>query len=449
MERCTPATLELEEPEAPAGIPQLRLVVRLDPRLPAFFNNLWELIRPSAPVSLDLTYAPAPFWPDVFVARGLPWRRFFQSGAYHVSVLALLWAASHFLAFAPQAVAHPVISHEDVIYYTPSEYLPPLDTRVAQSSPPAKADPEYAPQPIISVPPEADNRSQTIVTPPNVKLNRDVPLPNVVAWADQPDLPIGPPPLVPASSITRLAPRVENSVVAPPPVARPDQHRTITAMQANVVAPPPNVDAAAASRISGLNIGRSAVIAPAPLLPVDAQRALAGGNSSAVPGLAPQVVAPPPSLGTTRSAASGSRRMVALNLHPAVGAPPDPPAGNRRGTFAAGPEGHHGAPGTPGASTGESSGTDGHGLGNGAGNGGSNKAGNLPSGLYVGKAANQPTSAVAGDPAPNNAVNPNLLASVRPRASPRRPARSHRKASPNSLSPSAKSSTTAASTPSA
>jgi TonB family protein len=106
--------------------------------------------------------------------------------------------------------------------------------------------------------------------------------------------------------------------------------------------------------------------------------------------------------------------MIALNLQPAVGAPPNPPAGNRRGNFAATPDGHRGASGTPGAIA-----EDGKENAGGSGK----KAGNLPSGLYVGKTSNA-TSQVAGDPAPKNStansVNPNLLANARP---PRIPAR--------------------------
>jgi len=96
-----------------------------------------------------------------------------------------------------------------------------------------------------------------------------------------------------------------------------------------------------------------------------------------------------------------------------VGAPPAPVAGNRRGNFAATPEGHRGASGTPGSSAGASSES-----GNGVGVKG---ASDLPSGLYVGKSANT-TAPVAGDPAPTNSsansVNPNLIAGVRtPRVS--------------------------------
>jgi TonB family protein len=300
---------------------------------------------------------------------------------------------------------------------------------------PKKADPEFSRQPIISVPPEADNRSQTIVAPPNVKLKHDIALPNIVAWSDnvqKPRLDIPPVPLTPAAEITRIAPRLENSVVTPPPdAAHLLNHRNNPSLQTTVVAPPPDLSASRAptafnapepaviapppnvetapARLGELNIGRSSVIAPAPQLAVSEQRAVPGGRSAAV-GNAPQIVAPPPSL-----AASGSYgapgRIIALNLHPAVGAPPDPPPGNRRGAFAATPEGHVGASGSPGAS--------GHDVGGKEnGNGSARKgAGDLPAGLYVGSAAAKP-SPVAGDPAAKtpstNSVNPNLMASVRP-----------------------------------
>src|SRR4029077_4483161 len=109
----------------------------------------------------------------------------------------------------------------------------------------------------------------------------------------------------------------------------------------------------------------------------------------------------------------------ALSLHPAVGAPPTPPAGNRRGAFAATPEGHRGASGSPGASPGDSSAAGASSANGKASGSGSGKKPNsdLPSGLYVGKAAAS-TSPVAGDPAPKNpsaySVNPNLIANARP-----------------------------------
>ena len=90
--------------------------------------------------------------------------------------------------------------------------------------------------------------------------------------------------------------------------------------------------------------------------------------------------------------------MIALNLHPAVGGPPNPPQGNRRGAFAATPEGQPAASGSGKENSGGST---------------RKGSGDLPAGLYVGSAAGKP-SPVAGTPASANSVNPNLMASVRP-----------------------------------
>jgi len=187
-----------------------------------------------------------------------------------------------------------------------------------------------------------------------------------------------------ASSMTRIAPKVTNSVVAPPP----------------------NVERSSVRTLGALNIGPAAVIAPAPQLAVSEQRAIPG---AAVAGAAVQVVPPPPAWAASGYSAAGSR-VIALHLHPTVGAPPDAPSGNRRGSFAATPEGHPAASGNPGSS----------GNGNGDRNGSreSSKSA-LPPGLYVGKSTNAKTSSVAGDPAgknslPTNSVNPRLLASLSP-----------------------------------
>jgi TonB family protein len=281
-------------------------------------------------------------------------------------------------------------------------------------------------QPIISVPAEADNRSQTIVAPPSVKLKRDVALPNIVAWSDKaekPQLEIPAAPLTLAADLSRIAPQVERSVVAAPPdAAHLNDRRQQRTLQTSVVAPPaelkdvrqspmlqapvdvtpppPSVQAATTRPVGDLNIGRSAVIAPAPQLAVGEQRTVATRRGSAVGGVSTSVVAPPPSLsGSGSSGASfGARgRVIALNLHPAVGAPPNPPAGNRRGTFAATPEGHPGASGSMGSAGTATGGGGGNGNGKDAGSGSKQTGSNdLPAGLYVGNTGAK-TSTVAGD----------------------------------------------------
>src|SRR5580704_16479361 len=198
----------------------------------------------------------------------------------------MIWAGSCFLALQPHSTTRPAFTHADVVYYTPSEYLPPLDTRRSTSVHARKTDPEYWPQSIISVPPEADNRSQTIVTPPDIKLQRDVALPNVVSLFEKmpgnPRMPIGPAPAVPVSEISRLAPRIEHSVIAPPPDLLTASPKALAASQPAVVAPPPAVEARSTRRLGDLNIGRSSVIAPAPQLSLDEQQAPASRRPTAM-----------------------------------------------------------------------------------------------------------------------------------------------------------------------
>src|SRR6267154_2646432 len=141
----------------------LHFLIASEPWPRVFLQNFLSLFTSGEPASLPAESEPALFWPDVFVDRALPWGRFLQSGAYHILALALVWAGSRFLALQPHVVTPVKFERADVIYYTPSEYLPPLDTRNSGLAPTKKAGPEYSAQPIISVPPEADNHSQTIV----------------------------------------------------------------------------------------------------------------------------------------------------------------------------------------------------------------------------------------------------------------------------------------------
>ena len=430
---------QLDQIRHPAPVPTLLVELPSWPR--AFLANLWDALAPRRLPPLEIRSAPAAFWPDVFVKRGLPWNGFAQSGITHAAALALLIVFTRLFALQPHGEPVPVFEHAQVVYYSPSEYLPPLDTRATKDSAPKKADPEFSKQPIISVPAEHNSRAQTLVTPPKVNLKEDVALPNIVAWSNKaqtPQLAIPPAPLATAADIQRLAPEL-NSVVSPPPDAshlahrrdRPDLPTSVVAPPPEdvqrsldaahngmrgpaVIAPPPSVEAASNRPIGELTIGRTAVIAPAPALPVSEQRAIGGGRSLAG---SQQVVPPPPSVSSGAAGSYGaSGRVIALNLHPAVGAPPAPPAGNRRGSFAATPEGHAGASGSPGASAGGATGGNGHGTKENEGGSGRKGSSDVPAGLYVG-AAGAP-AAVAGDPngtkATANSVNPNLIASVRP-----------------------------------
>ncbi len=413
----------MTEVEVQPGISTLQaapvpgFLVKLDSWPRVFFGNLRDVVF-HGPPPLHLESAPAAFWSDVFVQRRLPWLRFFQSVGYHVVALAALVFFSRFSSLHAVPQPRTVFDHTQVISYQPIENLPPLDTRRSEAARSQEAaDPELSRQPIISLPPEADNRSQTIVAPPTVNLKHDVALPNIVRWFNEmwsdknspmrPQLAVAPPPVVLASSLTRIAPEVTSSVVAPPPdAARVVDRRDLPTLQTSPIAPPPEVENSPVRTAGEFSIGRSAVIAPAPQLPLGEQRTTHA--SSAMAGVAAQVVPPPPAL-VASGYSGGGARVIALSLHPAVGAPPDLPAGDRRGTFAATPEGHRGASGNPGVS-GKASATS---TSHGGGSGGKSKS-VLPAGLYVGSAGAAKTSSVAGNPAgrnslPANSVPPRLV----------------------------------------
>lgn len=407
-----PASVLLEpssESESKAA-PAPAFLVNLPPWHTVFLHNLSDLFRPGKDSSLHLYSRPGSFWPDVFVTSRLPWNGFVQSVICHVAFIVALWGSVQLWPQPPQVLDRPVFNHADVIYYAPSEYLPPLDTGGSRRPLPQRGEPEHAPQPIISVPAEADNRTQTIVTPSDIKLNHDVPMPNIVAWSQTPAQPAMPLASttsaaslrVPEMPVTAVAPAPETmpanrqpapafsqTAVAPAPEVDAESSRTLRAPQSAVVEPPPTVDDATARRLGDISIGHTQVVAPAPELPMAEQYAVAGRTQAGLGGSSgTAVVPPPPSIqGNARSSANG--RIIALGIHPAAMAPGMAmPAGNRRGTFAATPAGKAGAPGTPDISA-----STNPGIGSGSGK---NREG-VPSGLIVGAGPDgQNRSPVAG-----------------------------------------------------
>jgi TonB family protein len=384
-------------------------LVDLEPWHTVFFRNLADLFRPHPRTPFLISSRPGSFWPDVFVTSRLPWGRFAQSAMCHVAVIVALWGSVRFWPQPPQVLDRPALNRADVIYYAPSEYLPPLDTGGQRRPLPRKGEPEHSPQPIISVPAEADNRTQTIVTPSDIKLSHDVPLPNIVAWSNkaQPAVPLAstaaaanmrlpalpvtavapPPETMPANH--QRTPTLSQTVVAPVPELNAESSRALGAPQAPIIQPPPSVDTASPRSLGDINIGHSQVVAPAPELavaeqyaaPSRSQAALTGGGAGAA------AVPPPPSIpGNTGSNPNG--RIISLGIHPAAMSPAEVPAGNRRGIFAATPEGKTGAAGTPDVAAGTN---------RGSGSGAGKNSDGIPSGLTVGAAPDtQGRSAVAG-----------------------------------------------------
>lgn len=344
-------------------------------------------------------------WRDVFVRQSMPWGRFLQSVILHSGALAFLWIVSLSWLRQQNAVTPPSFDSSSVITYTPEEYLPPLDTGVRDPAPPAKGDPEHARQPILSVPPQADNRRQTIVAPPDFKLNHDVPLPNMIAMSTPaPVVPIdatnGPMRRMaaPETQIVAPAPELDTaqnrviksaltaSIIAPPPDVTASRTRGFAGPETTVVAPPPDVARSTVGRVGALNIGPAQVVAPAPDLSVAAQHTVSGRGTGGLPSGGVRPVAPPPSLGGGGGTGS-TGRLVALGIRPVAPSGPVPaPGGNRRGTFAADPGGRAGASGTPGSTKATGSGPTGNGTrGTTPGTRGHDNN-SLPSGLHVGAA---------------------------------------------------------------
>ena len=282
-------------------------------------------------------------WRDVFVQQRLPWRRFLQSALLHTTAVALIWAASLAWIRQQRILQRPLFDRSSLVTYTPEEYLPPLDTGASEAPKAQKGDPVYAKQSILSVPPEADNRSQTIVVPPDLKLDHDIPLPNIVATgAIVPAVPLD----ATKTSLSRIA-APETPVIAPAPDVQVARDRVVqAAMKSDVIAPPPELTQSTKGRVGPVNIATSEVVAPAPQLTLAEQHSLARGRGR-LPGGGQQPVAPPPSVAASGSTGA-SGRLIALGIHPVAPAGPvKVPAGNRRGTFAATPKGKSGASGTP------------------------------------------------------------------------------------------------------
>lgn len=391
------------------ALPAKKLPERLNDRDPAnaeFRSAVPNTLGPRLSSAQLVAGDELGLWRDVFVHQPLPWGRFLQSALLHTVAFGLIWGLSLSWLRQQKILASSPFDRSSVIAYSPQEYLPPLDTGVAPAPPPQPqaGDPAFARQPILSVPPEADNRSQTIVVPPDLKLDHDVPLPNMVATgAIVPVVPIDATrslsnrALAPDTQVVAPAPdaafardqlnrtALKSDVIPPPPDVRHDSPRGITGPETAVVEPPPELKTPTRGHAGLINIGPSQVVAPAPQLTLAEQHTVGSRGGGSKDGLAGAVqpVAPPPS--AAASGGGGQGRMIALGIHPVTPTGPvEVPAGNRRGTFAATPQGKPGSSGTPDLA-GSKSAANGTGGAAGTGKGfQGHGSGSLPAGLHVG-----------------------------------------------------------------
>jgi TonB family protein len=391
----------------------------LEPWRSVFWRNLTDLVLRREPAPIETTSQPIPVPEENWVASELGPRHFLESYAGHIALVVVIYIASTAAWFNQPVKLDSPYANTTVDHYALSEYLPPINTGPRGEAKPRKGQPKLAKQEILSVPPNPDNNRQTIVTPPNIKLNHDVPLPNIVAWTNIPGQPIAasqrqlsqlklpqftPQVVEPTADVSKLKSRNkvtaldQQTVVEPTAdVSKVKANLTMPVLaQPSVVEPPLSPDQLKLKR-GEMNMAQLTPQVAAPKLPVEPQRAGATGDAATANGAGKNVPAQPSLQGLQTS--KGQGQIIALSLNPAdVHGPVDLPSGNRSGEFHASPGGKPDAPGTPSVTgnPGASGGGAGGGKGNGSGNGGN---GNAPPGISVGAAPpGAPVAAVTGAP---------------------------------------------------
>lgn len=390
----------------------------LEPRLRVFGRNLTDLILRREPEPIETTAEPVPIPPEKWIATGLGPRHYLESYGYHIALVVVIYVVSTSAFFNHPVKLDSPFANTAVEHYALSEYLPPINTGPRGEAKPRKGEPKLAKQEILSVPPNPDNNHQTIVTPPNVKLNRDVPLPNIVAWTELPGQPIAassrqlsqlklpqfaPQVVEPTADVSKLKSRnkvtMDQPTVVEPAadVSKVNSKLTLPVMaQPSVVEPPLSPDQLKLKR-GEINMAQLSPQVEAPKLPVQPQRAGGVGDAAGADSAGKNVPAQPSIQGLQSS--KGQGQIIALSLNPTdVRGPIEIPGGNRSGEFHASPSGKPDAPGTPNVTgtPGASGGGAGGGRGNGTGNGGT---GNAPPGISVGAAPpGAATAAIAGTP---------------------------------------------------
>jgi len=382
----------------------------LEPWHRVFFRNIGDVLLRREPPPVETTAKPVPLRRNYFIQTGIDPTRFAESYCYHIAFVTLVYLVCTLPFFNRAPQLHSPLEHADLTYVPVSDYLPPINTAAKAAMKPRHGAPKLAKQEILSVPANPDNNHQTIVTPPKIKLDHEVALPNIVAWTP---VPAAQPIAASARPVSQLkVPQLEPEVVAPtadvahlkvkapqlepevvPPTADVAQLKTklqMPVLQPSVVAPPLAPDQLKLKN-GDINMAQLEPQVAAPKLPVPAQRASGVGESGAKAAAASAAKNVPPSpnvqnLGTGQ----GQGQLIALGLNPAdVRGPISAPAGNRSGGFHASPSGKADAPGTPNViGTGSADQGGGHGTGNG-----------VPAGIMVGAPPpGATTSAIAGTP---------------------------------------------------
>jgi len=404
MSEVTAARVQKQAAEADPVV----LRWELEPWPRVFFRNLADTLLRREPPPVETTAKPVPLHRNYFIETGIDPSRFVESYGAHIAFVTIVYLVCTLPFFNRAPLLHSPL--ENSVAYEPlSDYLPPINTAQKAAMKPRHGTPKLAKQEILSVPANPDNNHQTIVTPPKIKLEHDVALPNIVAWTAIPGQPIAasartvsqlkvpqlePDVVAPSADVAHRkinAPQLEPEVVPPTPdLAQLKTKLQVPVLQPSVVEPPLSADQLKL-KAGDINMAQLEPQVAAPKLPVPAQRASgvgdAAGKTSA--DTAAKNIPPSPNVQNLGTGA-GQGQLIALGLNPVdVRGPISAPEGNRSGEFHASPSGKADAPGTPNVA---GSGTADQGGGRGANNG-------VPAGIMVGAPPpGSATSAVSGTP---------------------------------------------------
>ena len=363
-----PKAITSQPGQGPDSTP--KFLIHPEPWARIFLRNLGDLFRPSPP-QVWLTSKPGEYWADALVHRPAPWAAVAESLFGHLLVAAGIYGLTLWWLSLPHILPEQLTQSRSLDHYEVSEYLPPITKATKKPEPPKrrvpqKADPEYAPQEIVSINVDHNSTKQTIVNPVNPRLlTQDTPLPNIVAWTPVPSVA----PIAPNHPLRQL-PMTTPAVV--PPMEQPAQ-RNLNALQfpisPQVVAPAespvsrnlasvdlhaqpeaavPPTPSAAQRPLGSIDLALNTPTVEAPKLAVEPQQAAEGKGGQTGPAQAVVPPSEPVVSGTGKAEGQQLGQLLVLNVQPvAPGGPMTVPEGNRKGEFAAGPGGHVGATARP------------------------------------------------------------------------------------------------------
>jgi len=352
-------------------------LLRLEPWHIAFLSNIADLFRPP-PRQLRLSTLPGRYWPDALVNRPVAWAAIGKSSLLHVLALALIFGLNYLWMTQPRVLPDDISRSRSLEHYALTEYLPPVNsTPDERPRPPVRreaqqADPEYAPQEIVTIHPSPNSIRQTIVNPVHPEmLPQDKPLPNIVAWTPVPS----PAPVASSHPLNQAVPAFTPEIAPPAedtvhrnlnalalPVAQPEVRepaavvvdRNLSAIklpgrQQTAAPPSPNLGQ---RRLGEMNMALTVPTVGAPKLIVPEQVVVAGGQRSTLAPSQPAggggTPAPPAIAGSGKAQGRELGQLIVLNVSPsAPRGPVTVPEGSRQGEFAAGPTGRAGATGRP------------------------------------------------------------------------------------------------------